>query len=124
MSNKKLNLLIRSRLVQIVIIFIGIGLIVNLSKDIIGLLKSAGELKLTEQRVEEVKEETLSLKQKKEYYQSNEFIEEMARNKLNMVREGEAVVILPPNIKEVLGYQDSTLPEYISNWKQWLNLFR
>jgi len=123
MLSKKINLSIRSRLIQIIIIIVGISLIVNLSKDIMRLLRSGDELKLAEQKVVELEKKRALLKEKKEYYQSEEFIEEIARNKLNMSKEGETIVILPEDIKSILGSKGLQLPEFIPSWKQWINLF-
>lgn len=115
--------ILKHKWVQILIIIVGIGLIVNLSRDILRLLRAADELKLAAQRVEELQKEGESLTQKKNYYQSETFIEEEARNKLNMAREGETVVILPPNLKEVLGEKENQAAKPLPNWRQWLNLF-
>ena len=123
MLNKKMNLSIRSRSIQIIIIIAGISLIVNLSKDIMRLLRSGDELKLAEQKVIELEEERVLLKEKKEYYQSEEFVEEVARNKLNMSKEGETIVILPEDVQGILGTKNSQMPEFIPSWKQWINLF-
>jgi len=123
MLNKKMNLSIRSRSIQIIIIIAGISLIVNLSKDIMRLLRSGDELKLAEQKVIELEEERVLLKEKKEYYQSEEFVEEVARNKLNMSKEGETIVILPEDVQSILGTKNSQIPEFIPSWKQWVNLF-
>ncbi len=115
--------ILQHKWVQILIILVGIGLIVSLSRDILRLLRSADELKLAAQKVEELQKESESLAQKKGYYQSESFIEEEARNKLNMAKEGETVVILPPNLKEVIGRKENQLTKPLSNWYQWLNLF-
>ena len=115
--------ILQHKWVQILIILVGIGLIVSLSRDILRLLRSADELKLAAQKVEELQKESESLAQKKEYYQSESFIEEEARNKLNMVKVGETIVILPPNLKEVIGRKENQLTKPLSNWYQWLNLF-
>jgi len=115
--------ILKHKWVQILIIIVGIGLIVNLSRDILRLLRAADELKLAAQKVEELQKEGESLTQKKNYYQSETFIEEEARNKLNMAKEGETVVILPPNLKEVLGEKENLSAKPLPNWRQWLNLF-
>ena len=115
--------MLRSRFVQILIIIIGIGLIVNLSRSIFKLLQASGQLKKAEQKVLKLEKETELLAQKKELFQSQDFIEQEARNKLNMVKEGETVVILPPNVKEVLGEKENQKSEPLPNWRQWLNLF-
>ena len=62
--------MLHNKLVQILIILVGIGLIVNLSRDIIRLLRAADELKLAAKIVEELQREGEGLAQKKEYYQS------------------------------------------------------
>ena len=115
--------ILQHKWVQILIILVGIGLIVSLSRDILRLLSSADELRLAAQKVEELQKESESLAQKKEYYQSESFIEEEARNKLNMAKVGETIVILPPNLKEVIGRKENQLTKPLSNWYQWLNLF-
>ncbi len=115
--------ILHNKLLQILIILVGVALIVNLSRDIIRLLHSADEIKQAAQRVEELEKEKESLTQKNEYYQSESFVEEEARDKLNMAKEGETIVILPPNIKEILGTSSSQLVEPPPNWRQWLNLF-
>jgi len=115
--------MLRSRFVQILIIIIGIGLIVNLSRSIFKLLQASGQLKEAEQKVLELEKESQLLAQKKELFQSQDFIEQEARNKLNMVKEGETVVVLPPNVKEVLGEKENQKSELLPNWRQWLNLF-
>jgi len=115
--------ILKHKWVQILIIMVGVGLIVSLSRDILRLLKSAQQLKLTQQRMEQFEKESENLAQKKEYYQSGAFVEEEARNKLNMAKEGETIVILPPNIKEVLGEKESLDIKPLPHWRQWLNLF-
>ena len=109
--------------IQILIIIVGIILIVSLSRSILKMFKARDELKLAEQKIEELQEEAASLTEKKEFYQSEEFIEQEARNKLNMVKEGETVVVLPPNVKEILGEKEIQPQISVPNWRQWLNLF-
>jgi len=109
--------------IQILIIIVGIILIVSLSRSILKMFKARDELKLAEQKIEELQKEAASLTEKKEFYQSEEFIEQEARNKLNMVKEGETVVVLPPNVKEILGEKEVQPQTSVPNWRQWLNLF-
>ncbi|MBM3205399.1 septum formation initiator family protein [Candidatus Shapirobacteria bacterium] len=115
--------ILQNRLSQILIVLVGIGLIVSLSRNIFKLLKAADELNLAEQKVKQLEQESADLAQKKEFYQSEAFIEQEARNKLNMTKEGETVVILPPNLKQVLGEKENLPTEPLPNWRQWWNLF-
>lgn len=108
---------------QILIIVIGIVLIVSLSRSILKMFRAKDELRLAEQKIGELQEEAAGLTEKREFYQSEEFIEQEARNKLNMVKEGETVVVLPPNLKEILGEKENQPQIQLSNWRQWLNLF-
>lgn len=123
MKVKKSSFWEHHRRLQIFLAIAGIALIVNLAKDTLRLLRSSQQLKTAEQEVERLEKETLSLIEKKEYYQSDEFVEEEARNKLSMVKEGEVVVILPPNVKEILGEVEAKIKEPLPYWRQWLNLF-
>ena len=93
--------------IQILIIVIGIVLIVSLSRSILKMFRAKDELRLAEQKIEELQEEAAGLTEKREFYQSEEFIEQEARNKLNMVKEGEIVVVLPSNLKEILGEREN-----------------
>lgn len=111
-----------SRLIKIAIIIIGIGLIISLSRNIYRLLKVGDQVKLTQQRLEELEKEHQELLEKREYYQSEEFVEQEARNRLNLGKPGETVVILPPNVGESGEVISASTPE-LPNWRKWLRLF-
>lgn len=115
--------ILKNKAAQGLIIIVGILLIVSLVRNIRRLLRASGEIKLTEKKVQELEKENQQLAEKKKYYQSPEFIEEQARDKLNMARPGETIVILPPNVEEILGKtRKESLPE-LPNWKRWWKLF-
>lgn len=113
----------RKKALQIVIIVIGVSLIVNLTRDILRLLKAGERIKVAENKLEQVEEERNLLLEKKEYYASEEFIEETARDKLNMARPGETIVILPPNLAEVVGRKEKEPVRELPNWQKWWDLF-
>lgn len=112
----------QNRLIKIIIIIVGIGLIISLSRNIFRLLKAGDQVRLVQQRLEELEREHQELLEKKEYYQSEEFIEQEARNRLNLGKPGETVVILPPNVGETGEITSSSTPE-LPNWQKWLKLF-
>lgn len=115
--------IMRKKAIQIAIIIIGLSLIVNLTKDIFRLLKAGEQVKIAERKLEEAKLEKEEFFKKKEYYASEEFIEEAARDKLNMARPGETIVVLPQNLAEVIGRKEKErLPE-LPNWQKWWKLF-
>lgn len=109
--------------ISLIIIVVGVGLIVTLSRDILRLLGADDRIRQAQLEVEELAQSNLELKELKEYYQSEAFIEEHARNKLNLAREGETIVILPPNVEELVGFKEEKEPLQIPNWKKWWQLF-
>jgi len=54
------------------------------------------------------------------YVQSQQFIDEEARNKLFLAKPGEKDVIIPNNI--TVGDKKSQNSDNIPNWQKWLNL--
>lgn len=113
----------KKRLINLFVFIIGISLIVNLSRNILKTLKASNQIKQAEKRAEELAKEQQSLLEKSQYYQSEAFIEEEARNKLNMSRPGEEIVILPPNVSRILSQKMPNLPQEVPNWQKWWNLF-
>lgn len=113
----------RSRTVKIILIMAGVSLIISLSRDILRLLKASDQIKLAEQRVQQLEAEQQQLLEKKEYFQSEEFVEEEARNKLNMAKPGETIVILPPSSGVAEDKSKSRSQIGIPNWKKWWKLF-
>lgn len=113
----------KKRFFRWLIIIFGVGLIIKLSLDIKRFIKAGDQVKQAEQKVQQLEEEQKRLKEKQEYYQSDEFVEEEARNKLNMAKPDESIVILPPNLSEVLGRQPKPATPEMPNWKKWWKLF-
>lgn len=70
---------------------------------------------------DELKQKNRQLAEELRLAQSLEFIEKQAREKLNLQREGEVVVVLPPDLASP---QPQVLVETeLSNWQQWWRLF-
>jgi len=119
--------LLKNKLAQGLITIVGVLLIVSLIRGIRRLLRASGEIKLAEEKVQELEKENQQLVEKKKYYQSPEFIEEQARDKLNMAKPGETIVILPPNLEEILGKTKKETPaqsaSWRTNWQRWWKLF-
>jgi cell division protein FtsB len=114
---------VRHRLFRIIVILIGLVLVINLSRNILKLLKAGDRISLAERKLAELEKKNQQLAEQKEYYQSEDFVEQEARNKLNMARPGEAIVILPPNVKELLGKTESKSTSGSANWEMWWKLF-
>ena len=73
-------------------------------------------------RIEELRAKNEDLKKRLEYIESDEFVEKEAREKLNMAKEEETVVILPEKL-EIRDFESGSREENLPNWQQWLRLF-
>jgi cell division protein FtsL len=85
-----------------------------------------------ERRIDSLKTENRQLKQKLEYYRSDQFIERVAREDLGLVKPGDvAVVVTLPNGQIPSTALGSQLPDMtyepdrprIPTWQRWLYLF-
>jgi len=77
-------------------------------------------IKQVQKKLEEAKNKQENLKRQLAQVESRDFIEEEARNKLNMGKEGEIVLILP---SLVFKQPTPSPPAKSPNWKKWLELF-
>jgi cell division protein FtsB len=96
-------------------------IIISLARDVWRIRKGFGRITESEKRLEAEEARNLELKQKMELVQTGEFREKLIREKLNMQKEGEVVVIMPnKDLGEVkaLGPQEAL----VSNWNKWWNL--
>jgi len=113
----------RKKIIGFTILIVGVSLIINLPGDIWRLSKAGDQTKTAEEKVRKLEKERQELLEKRQYYQSDEFVEEEARNKLGMARPDETVVILPPNVSQVLGRSENVPVSEIPNWQRWWKLF-
>jgi cell division protein FtsB len=84
------------------------------------LWQSKDRLEISQQRLEKAQAENQKLKSELENTQSDQFVEEEARNKLGMAREGEQVVILPNSAK--IGEERKQDQKKLENWQKWMAL--
>lgn len=109
-----------NRALQWVILVVGIIIIVNLSRSLFDLLKKDEVIDKTKNRLEKVEQENNDLKDKLSEVQSKDFVEKQAREKLNLGKEGEVVVILP----SISPPPPEEEKKVLANWEKWLELFR
>lgn len=111
---------------RLVIIVIGLFIAVALAKNIFTLLKAEGRISDLKQRVEEEEKKRSELSSQKVEVSSSGFIEKEARDTLGLSKEGESIVVLPPQeflkglVKPVT---DDNSIENKPNWQKWLELF-
>jgi len=108
---------------QLLIFSIGIYLIVVLSLDLFHLLGKKERVVKIEEEIKKLKAQKEVLEGKLKYVESEEFVEKEAREKLNLAKEGEVVVVLPEGLELISQRLEIEKDEDLANWQRWLNLF-
>ncbi len=106
------------------LIFLIVVLIfMSLARNVMRMKRAGGRIEKAAERVEELRKENEELKKLVEEVKSDEFIEGQLRDKLNLAKEGEIVIVLPDD--EVLRSlapkhveEEEVLPD--PNWKRWM----
>jgi cell division protein FtsB len=106
----------------ILLVLLGVSLLRNYQR----VKRVDEQIKDKEAEVNEVQKEGQELSQKLEVAQSPKYVESQLRDKLGLAKEGEIVVILPPDdvlrkIAPQYEEQEEVLPE--PNWRRWMKLF-
>lgn len=107
-------------LVALVLIVIWLGL--SVARQASQLVEVQGRIEADKEKLAQLQRQEAELKEEKERRQTEGFIEEEARSKLNKARAGESVVVLPGEKKEDESTQKKEKP--VPNWQKWVNLFR
>lgn len=93
----------------------------NLIRSFLSISQRENILKDAQDRLEEVREENQNLQRQLAKVESGEYIEKEARNKLNLGKEGEVMLILP-SISPV--YTPAPTPiDRSTNWQKWVKIF-
>lgn len=93
-------------------------LIVSLLRGIEMSKKSRGRVSELEKRREEASSRKEELEKRLEYVESEEYLEKVAREELNLAKEGETVVILPDQ-KQLQEQEEGEVVEEMTNWEKW-----
>ena len=109
-----------------VLIFLALMLIYSFFGDYSRGIEVRQRIEKKRESVENLEKEREELKARLEEVQSEEFIEKQLRDNLNMSKEGEIVLILPPDevvrkLAPSIEEEPETLPD--PNWKKWVKLF-
>lgn len=98
-----------------------ISLIVNFSRKAVNLWRSGKLVEEKRRELARLKIGNQSLKNELERVESPRFIEQTAREKLGLGKEGEVVVIMPPGAG--VRKADQNLEKSVSDWEKWWRLF-
>lgn len=95
----------------------------NLSRSIYDLWQKRDLIVEAERQLLEQKQENQRLKSQLSYVESEEFVEEAARNKLLLVKPGEQAVLIPHDLIKETSSPSANIQEVDPNWKKWWKLF-
>jgi cell division protein FtsB len=108
---------------SLLIFLLSILLIINLTRDIYRLYRVRERIENTGEKLAQVEQENQELKEQKKYYQSDEFLEKEIRDKLQMSKPGEQIVLLPQNIGQKENGEEVEEKQEKQTWQKWLELF-
>ena len=109
--------------ILVILLIVGIT-IFNLGKQIGDSITASKRLDQAADEVSELQNENKRLNKRLSEVQEFDFIEETARNKLNMARPGETIVIVPQEqLIQVLDSEKRVDAPKVANWQGWLKLF-
>lgn len=112
------------RIIRLMVIVVSAVLIVNLSRSIWDLWRRRDILGERQAVLQRLEAQNKSLQSELEYAQSPEFIEQEARNRLGLGKEGEIVVLMPNDKFQMSNEKtEEKAIEYLPNWKKWWRLF-
>jgi len=118
---KKMKKIINLRLKEFLLLFLMLVLFVNLINSWMKLKERINLIKETENKVIEEEKFQENLERELAQAESDVYIEKQAREKLNMGKDGEIVVLLPT---PVLSPSPTAVPDDRSaNWQKWMRLF-
>jgi|SRR3989344_339570 len=110
----------KRNLLLILAIIFAVFLVVNSVRRIVTFKGTSEKVSKAGDKLESLRSENEQLKQELAYKKSEEFKEAEIRNKLGLVREGEALVIIP---KEDIDQFEENSEKQVPNWQKWRKLF-
>lgn len=84
----------RKDIIHLVLAIVFIGISINVTITTINIFKNTNRLKELEKEVVLLEEEKDQIQSSIEYKKTNEYVEDFARNELNMVKPGEEVFVV------------------------------
>lgn len=114
------------------LLLLGLFLVFHLSRSLWGMYHRTDRVGELKNEIQKLREEKSRLEEEKAFRQTAEFIEQEARNKLQMTKEGEHILVLPDSQNEKIPKSKTpALPagrqvpktEGKPNWKKWVEFW-
>lgn len=112
------------KIVLIVIVLFFLLALLGLGKQISGALEAGTRLDRAADELSKLQEENRKLKEDLVWVSSPEFIEEQARNKLNLAKQNETIFLVDQTqIDRVIAASKKVEEVKLPNWQGWIKLF-
>lgn len=108
------------------LLLLGLFLVFHLSRSLWGMYHRTDRVGELKNEIQKLREEKSRLEEEKAFRQTAEFIEQEARNKLQMTKEGERIVVLPQKDTEPTAEKRGTTtpaPAQKPNWQKWVEFW-
>lgn len=110
-------------LYQLTVIVVSLLVINGLSRNLLELWQQKKRVERIEQEVSDLEQKEVELKGQLRYYQSDEYVEKIAREKLLLGKEGETVFLLPTGVisdkSSEFRVQGEDMKDKEPFWKRW-----
>lgn len=117
----------RRKFYQLAIIIVSLLIINGLSRNLLELWQQKKRVGRVEQDVAALEQKEVELKGELRYFQSDEYVEKITREKLLLGKEGETVLLLPTIFSSQSPITDHSaspaggeLPSETPFWKEWM----
>lgn len=111
------------RIILFVLVFFFVITIYSFSRQIILSLRVVTRLDIAADSYNRLQEGNRNLKKRLTEVEKDDYIEAQAREKLNLARPNETVVLIPQEeIEKVTRLYQGEKPIESPNWQKWLNL--
>ena len=108
----------------IITIFLVALILIGLGKQIASAIQSSKRLDSEADQVNKLQIQNRQLKDRLAEVQKYDFIEQTARDKLDLSQPGDTVIVVPPEAVSKALEADKPIPEVkTSNWDGWMHLF-
>ena len=99
-------------------------LIVALGRESYFNYKTDQEIKTLQKEIERLQKENVEFSQLEKYFQSEEFLEKEARLKLNLIKDGERLIVVKEDEENLTKEEDKDEKlKNTSNFRKWWNYF-
>lgn len=110
--------------VRLLIIFIFLAILYSLGRQIYNTFQSAKRIDMAVEELSKLQQKNTELKKKLAEAQTIGFMEKIARDKLNMSRDNETVMVIAQSqIDNILNAGKKVEEIKLPNWQGWLRLF-